>query len=474
MAGETIGVEYARLNRFSRKIPTGLTQPINASCLCPDSSLRRVVGAKEKPEIQPSVQLTTLKAAALLSGDEKLYYSYPQGEKKPAPDLSTVVLDSKLNQLPVYNSLPEELFHASSNEVRRMIQKMIAASQKRFQQDVYSSFFENENQESQINMHPAITLLVQNLQHALNMPDSESLLRIYQPAEREKAEVIDSIVYAHILPTSLPGTSEKGRFNTDEVNTMVGTTFGRGDKVVTLAEFEEYSLVSDGERYGWIDRQRVAGEKEVATYKDVQPVYYTGGQPYFYQTAIGESSSILPGDTIYQKGPEYFVIRKDAVDATPALQKVNPPKETISSMLSTPQEIADFLFGLDLPYIRGVFDCSEVIRRTFKMMGKSVGKFSGKIMETIAKTVQAEQEITIDELFSLSDGVYISNLYKGGTSKHISLIFVSKGKTEIISYQHDIEPSLYNGGRILGKHIVYSKQIYRETVGNKRMTVIKL
>ncbi len=463
-------------NDLAKRVRAGLTQPTSLNELHP--ILNELIGAADPEIYRDSVHLTSSQASALLRGDEEAYKAF-SSERDEIPDVSNLSFAEKLKKLPPYNHLSESISTLGEQEVISMISRMIDGTSRLFPEHVYIPFFQKESIDSQIDIFPLIEDLKMNLRTTLGQRrrgiESNDRLKIFNTNERPQVEVIDSITYGNLLPTSIAASNNSAEFDSDEVNLMQVTSFGRGDKVVLLATYGDYALATSGDGYGWINIDQVASIDEQKIIQNAKVVYYKGGEPIFYTDINREKRTLLPGDTVYEDSGQYYILQRNEKTKDVSLYPIdNLSSEKITEKLETPQELLDFLYGLDVPYIRGIFDCSEIYRRAFKLLGYQVGKYSGRIMRTVEQALGfSENERIIEDFSYLSDGIYLSNILDGTHSKHVSLLVITNGQIEVYSYTHDQEDPAYEYPHILGRHIVET-DLYKQKIGSYKVTALPL
>lgn len=302
------------------------------------------------------------------------------------------------------------------NAIGDTLTRLLDIAKNKAEGPLYTPLFANRNDphsqmEARLHVQTLISKLTGDIQ-TIQDGGEPLVLKIHN---QERALVIDSITRAKLLPVALPVNSTPGDFDSGNCDVMLNTSFAPGEHVHILASYGNHMFVRMFGREGWVPRSHLSRqtERDAKLFaRQYESVFYVGSDPLFYASAApGRQKALLPADVIYHKDGSFFVmdslpkINTVVIHQLPAI-----PDTSVTRGLTTPQEALNFLFQLKLPYLWGVFDCSEVMRRMFALLGHSVRKYSGDMVEDLAVLEEPTHIDTRDGLTRLADGMYIGNL----------------------------------------------------------------
>jgi hypothetical protein len=298
---------------------------------------------------------------------------------------------------------------------------------------LYSPFFKETQPHRQVEIGGDLTQLRETLYRdvdALECGKRAGTLMLLMP---RTGIVIGSMCRAHLLPMMVPVSDKPGDFDSGYCDKLSHTSFRLGDRVIIVASYGQFQLIATDGSCGWVEETDVAIlEEDSAWHIDdaFLEVFYGGGQPNFL-----DSTTILPGDSLWWDGKSYYQARR-SIRGAPILRKV----ETVEGMrIDTPQGLLEFLYGIRLPYLYSLFDCSEVSRRALNLAGFSVRKHSGDALDDLTEVLGEPQQVRARaDLDNLEDGLYHVNLLEeksvGQISRHIYWVTVWDGNIDVFSY----------------------------------------
>lgn len=400
---------------------------------------------KKDIKVTNRILQTCLQDAGLSLNNECMYYLFDQ-EVHTIDEHDVIELEfaKALKNLKPNYFLPSSILNFS--EGFRLILQCLSLAKNYLKGQVYTPFINRFNGHyQQIDIFQSIQILCQTIEkdlHSFNQKNvNAQALKFYDCSQN--AMIIGGIVRAYLLPQSISVSLEPKDYDTGRCNIFCNTSFRRGDLVFIIAKYKDFYFVWNSASYGWVKSRNLAYLSEKSMHRinsNFKQEFYVGHKPYFAEL----EQVVLPGDTVFTRKNEiYLAVRDNNMNLV--LKKINDMlPETITNFIKTPAELVNFVYGLNLPYMYAVFDCSEIIRRCFILLGYNVRKYSGDL---IADLVDAGiEEITIsdkDKLSQLNNGLYIANLLERRqqgelVSKHLYLVLKTDKEFRALSYAFQI------------------------------------
>lgn len=358
------------------------------------------------------------------------------------PDLEAPRFDGEfvvLDLLFKRNTAHEEALVLNREEITRKIEELLGYAQIRAPRSevIYSPFFiDTLDIESQLMITGRIRRLYARLETDLeHLKRGDRVLELKVEDQPVAGMVINPITRGKCIPTSFAGNKNPKDIETGNSDAFFNTSFRRGDRVVVLANYRGYSFVGTRGSYGWVRTGDVA-----LIGREDNEVFYVGEGPLFLEQS---QAVLLPGDSVFVdlETSKYFL----------------PDPEVLTEGFSTPQQFLNFLYNAQLPYIFGVFDCSELIRRAFKILGYDIPKYSADINAELSKLGTQTIVSTPEELALVQDGLYIA--FRLG---HMYVVTVRSGKFEAFSQTFNIKGDSGEVEYPVGPHVCHKQALVEE------------
>lgn len=393
-------------------------------------------------------------------------------------------------QLQPRDSSTKEYLDYDEDRVLQVIEELLSYTLRSSADNkaVYAPFFtDTKDPESQIAITGEIWGLKKDLEGDMKLlKEKGTAFKLKVRSKPQLGVVTNPTTRGKNLPTSLVGSLQRGDIETGRSDILLNTSFRRGDRVAVLATYEKYSLVCMKGAAGWVKTSdvgfisndgRLASIKVDGNAEDNIEYFYVGRGPFFVEQKdvfSGHKTSqtvILPGDTVMANPRlEWFCLPRKHPEGTLSWTQVeNTGFASLTAGFKTPQEFLDFIYHSRLPYVFGVFDCSEIIRRAFKVLGYDLPKYSADISVELAKLETQSVVATKEELNQVQDGLYI--VFRPG---HMYVVTVQKGKFEAFSQAFEIKGDSGETEYPIGPHVGHKEMLLGEIERGRQLTFSKI
>lgn len=426
---------------------------------------------------------------AVSTADAQLYDDY----KRPPLRVPPVVPSSHFVNL---NGLSKGIDTVSPTQPLGLdgtlstVERPLKIARKEAEDELYTPLFSNrDNPESQIAAGSRVRELIGEVEQAVSIARNGGISLKLKPEGHTIATVVNGITRVRLLPSSVPVNKDRGDFDSGNCDALLNTSLANGERVAVLASYGNHMLVQMPGREGWVHKSNLGimtDEMARNLENDYDETFYVGGTPLFYDDALGGHKVLLPADRLYQQDGNYYIMNTDNTGSVTLQQLQDIDSSQFTSGVRTPQELINFLYGLQMPYMWAVFDCSEVMRRMFRLLGYSVRKYSGDMMDDLAIIGEKKIMKTSQDLESLRDGIYVADLsfpFKkddgqiGYKSNHMFVITKSNATPNAIdafSYAFNMHGDSSSTEYPVGPHVCSEIGLKRQFERNRIISAIML